>query len=317
MTTLNSDWLLYTTPHEPKSSWTVCGLTKLLTWANISHVHNHQDTVMYSYSPLYSGSFNEVLHSSILLNDSAFYLLLQQEGHFNNKFCQIKGSDQNLHVGWTVLEFPFMLGQSSIIFPSCTNKWHYHRIWPCTCISHVPLSTSYIRYARTTCYCTLSSGTFTIEIKHLAEALPSSEINRSNLVSVERVVESYSKLKNTNKAGTLINKVALEATFGKDVMRRCTPLGSWDLPTFSPKTYSPQASVEFEQLWSKCTRTYMYNRYKAVMEHYDHVLKSSYKNIIIKYISTTFSLANTNFNGQNRMLLWSKYIIALVYIFIG
>ena len=47
-------------------------------------------------------------------------------------------------------------------------------------------------------------------------ALPSSEINE-------------------NKAGTLINKVALEATFGKDVMRRCTPLGSRDLPALSPR----------------------------------------------------------------------------------
>ena len=109
-------------------------------------------------------------------------------------------------------------------------------------------------------------------------ALPSSEMNRSNLVLVKRVGESYSMLKNKNKAGTLINKVALEAAFGKDVMRRCTPLGSRDLPALSPKEFYnfkvvtlnlfPQASVEFEQLWSKCTRTYMYNRYKSQAYHW-------------------------------------------------
>ena len=72
-------------------------------------------------------------------------------------------------------------------------------------------------------------------------------------------------MKGGSKAGALACKIAREAIFGKDVMKKCTPLGNRELPglpseeLFQLKKHIlhefPQYwrnPVEFEAIWKKC-----------------------------------------------------------------
>ena len=60
--------------------------------------------------------------------------------------------------------------------------------------------------------------------------LPSSAINREKLIPVKEVIAKYYKMKGESKAGALACKIAREAIFGKDMMKKCTSLGNRELP---------------------------------------------------------------------------------------
>lgn len=111
-----------------------------------------------------------------------------------------------------------------------------------------------------------TSGSSPLPLTKLqGNALPSSAIDTSKLVSIESVIEQYPKLKTESKAGTLACKIAKQALFGASVMKQCTPIGNRELPGLPVKqlkqlkkamfTQFPQywkAPVEFETVWKKC-----------------------------------------------------------------
>ena len=92
--------------------------------------------------------------------------------------------------------------------------------------------------------------------------LPSTEIERSNLISVDYVLRR-SKGK-SSKPGTLTQMLARDSFFGESLMARCTPRGTKDLPALPKKEMCelkktvfqafPNYSAEaFETEWkSKC-----------------------------------------------------------------
>ena len=65
-----------------------------------------------------------------------------------------------------------------------------------------------------------------LPLNHLY-ALPSSAIDRTELYSVESVLEGK---RTSDKPGTLAQRLAKEAIFGPSVMGKCTPSGTKDLP---------------------------------------------------------------------------------------
>lgn len=96
-------------------------------------------------------------------------------------------------------------------------------------------------------------------------ALPSSQIKKEKLMSVESVVAKYSNLVTESKMPTLAWKIAKEAVFGEDIMKMCTPIGTRDKPGLPVKemaefkkimfTQCPQywnSPTEFEGTWRKC-----------------------------------------------------------------
>ena len=102
-------------------------------------------------------------------------------------------------------------------------------------------------------------------LKTATNALPSSAINKEKLASVEEVMKKYPKLRQESKAGTLACKLAKEAIFGADIMKKCTPIGNRELPGLPEKelkvlkkamyTRFPQYwgnKVEFEPVWKRC-----------------------------------------------------------------
>ena len=104
-----------------------------------------------------------------------------------------------------------------------------------------------------------------IKIKNPENALSSSEIDATKLSSINMVVAKYSKLKGEAKAPTLAMKLAKEAIFGDEVMKKCTPVGGRDLPglpvaelqmlkqaMFNKFPQYWQNPYEFEGLWSDC-----------------------------------------------------------------
>ena len=104
-----------------------------------------------------------------------------------------------------------------------------------------------------------------IRIKNPEKALPSSEINTTSLSSIDVVMERYSKLKGEAKAPTLAMKLAKEAVFSDEVMKKCTPVGGRGLPglpvvelqmlkqaMFNKFPQYWQNPPEFEGLWSEC-----------------------------------------------------------------
>ena len=99
--------------------------------------------------------------------------------------------------------------------------------------------------------------------------LPSSVINKENLLPVATVVEANKKLLESDSTiGTFALTLARDAFFGEDVMVRCTTYGYGDTPGLPvaelnqlkeevrrhyPKYWnSPQ---EFELKWTKCTES--------------------------------------------------------------
>lgn len=102
-------------------------------------------------------------------------------------------------------------------------------------------------------------------MKKASNALPSSAINKEKLKAPDLVIKQHPKLRGDSKAGTLAVKLAREAIFGDDVLAKCTPGGSRELPSlpndelnllkeemfeqFSQYWSNP---VEFEAVWSIC-----------------------------------------------------------------
>lgn len=95
--------------------------------------------------------------------------------------------------------------------------------------------------------------------------LPSSKINKGQLLQATTVIRKYPGLVYECKIGTLATKLAKEAFFGDDVLIQCTVSGERDYPglpveelmqlkhavymQFPQYWNSPQ---EFEPLWTKC-----------------------------------------------------------------
>ena len=95
--------------------------------------------------------------------------------------------------------------------------------------------------------------------------LPSSEIARHTLRSVDEVLEENAKLRTESTAGTLCQKLAKEAIFGKAVMKKCTPNGTREFPALPREELYKLKTVMFKQfpryrscpgafesLWKKC-----------------------------------------------------------------
>ena len=101
--------------------------------------------------------------------------------------------------------------------------------------------------------------------KGQVSTLPSSEIDKALLSSIESVAHTHHHLCVPSKATTLAVKLARKAVFGDSVMSRCTPYGARDFPglpttelaelketirnLFPVYWNKPQ---EFEVLWTKC-----------------------------------------------------------------
>ena len=62
--------------------------------------------------------------------------------------------------------------------------------------------------------------------------LPSSDIDRAKLKNVHDLLKKYSTLRVESKIGILAVKLAREAIFGDDVLRRCTPRGGMTCQLF-------------------------------------------------------------------------------------
>ena len=67
--------------------------------------------------------------------------------------------------------------------------------------------------------------------------LSSDDINKARLKSVQDVLQRYPNLQTESTIGALAVKVAREALFGDEILRRCTPRGWQDLPAL------PQAEL--------------------------------------------------------------------------
>lgn len=95
--------------------------------------------------------------------------------------------------------------------------------------------------------------------------LPSSEIPKERLRDVQEILEGNAKLRTESTAGTLCQKLAKEAIFGKEVMKRCTPSGTREFPALPreelyelklimfrqyPRFHTCPGT--FESLWKKC-----------------------------------------------------------------
>ena len=96
-------------------------------------------------------------------------------------------------------------------------------------------------------------------------ALPSSEIAKNTLRDVQEVLEENTKLRTESAAGTLCQKLAKEAIFGKELMRRCTPNGTRDFPALPREELYTLKTImfnqfprfqrcpgAFESVWKKC-----------------------------------------------------------------
>ena len=73
---------------------------------------------------------------------------------------------------------------------------------------------------------TPSSTLLPITIASRSNSLPSSFIDRSGLCTIEEVLLKYPKLKVEGKMGKLTCRLAQEAVFGTEIMKRCTPYGT-------------------------------------------------------------------------------------------
>ena len=60
--------------------------------------------------------------------------------------------------------------------------------------------------------------------------LPSSAINRGQLLEATTIIRKYPGLVYESKIGTLVTKLAKEAFFGDDVLIQCTVSDEWDYP---------------------------------------------------------------------------------------
>ena len=96
-------------------------------------------------------------------------------------------------------------------------------------------------------------------------SLPSSEIPKHMLQDARVVLEENAKLRTESSAGTLCQKLAKEAFFGKDIMKKCTPNGTREFPAlpraemyglkllmFQQFPRFQNCPGAFEVVWKKC-----------------------------------------------------------------
>lgn len=102
-------------------------------------------------------------------------------------------------------------------------------------------------------------------IKFSDNILPSSEIDRSSLTTVDAILSKFSKLRCESKVGTLAVKLAKEALFGDKVLIKCTVMGERGLPGLPAAELMELKKIlfrefphlwasrhEFEALWKTC-----------------------------------------------------------------
>ena len=95
--------------------------------------------------------------------------------------------------------------------------------------------------------------------------LPSSDIDKNGLVPIDVVLQRNSTLRKESSAGKLACRIAREAVFVPNIMKRCTPFGTKLYPGLPQKellqiertifNLFPQywgSQVEFEGLWKSC-----------------------------------------------------------------
>ena len=130
---------------------------------------------------------------------------------------------------------------------------------------------------------TINQGTTAPQNKKTAaNKLPSSTINKGQLLQATSVIQKYPGLVYESKIGTLATKLAKEAFFGDNVLVQCTVSGGRDYPglpadelmqlkhalymQFPDDWNSPQ---EFEPLWTKC-KAAIGQAYKRLRAHAKH-----------------------------------------------
>lgn len=97
------------------------------------------------------------------------------------------------------------------------------------------------------------------------KALPVSEIDSSDLISVDEVLGKYENLVIHGQIASLCRKLAKEAFFGKNILKRCSPRGGICYPALPIEPLNSLKEVifktfpgywdnssEFEKLWLKC-----------------------------------------------------------------
>ena len=78
-------------------------------------------------------------------------------------------------------------------------------------------------------------------------ALPPSEIQKEKLKKVAEVLQENIKLKTEGSAGNLCQRLAKEAIFGKEIMRRCTPNGTREYPALPQAELYSLKQIMFQQ----------------------------------------------------------------------
>ena len=134
-----------------------------------------------------------------------------------------------------------------------------------------------------------------IKVKRNVNALSASEINQNPLISIEEVLWKYRKFIVEEKYSALARKLAREAVFGEDTLKRCTPRGLGHLPalpthslyvikqtllnTFPAFWTKP---VEFENVWKKCVigLQSMCSRIRSISNGSYHKAKSKTTDIL-------------------------------------
>lgn len=94
------------------------------------------------------------------------------------------------------------------------------------------------------------SGPEPLSLRHtyLNKPLPSSQIPKHSLKSIEDVLKANRDLKCEKKAGTLCQKLVKEAIFGSDIMRRCTLAGSKEFRALPKAELFYLKTIIFKQL---------------------------------------------------------------------
>ena len=101
--------------------------------------------------------------------------------------------------------------------------------------------------------------------RNARNALPSTDINKQSLRSIQEVLEENINLRTESCAGKLCQKLAREAIFGEDVMKQCTPYGTREYPglphaelyelkmiMFNQFPRFHRCPSLFEAVWKKC-----------------------------------------------------------------
>ena len=106
-------------------------------------------------------------------------------------------------------------------------------------------------------------------VKDKQASLPSIEISKENLTTVDVVLEKYPELRKENVIGKLTVKLAKESFFGDEVLIQCTVMGCRNYPAL-PYMRSMSSSklffslfpnyrsnpVEFEtKIWNQCVNS--------------------------------------------------------------